>query len=87
MRENGKMGEKLLPVKTLSNCICGFNDLFQVILVGKDFGAIPAYLVAVGHPERVAAVVTLGVPFILPGPSAVQNHLLPKGFYITRWQV
>ncbi|KEH39108.1 putative soluble epoxide hydrolase [Medicago truncatula] len=58
----------------------------NAILIGKDFGAIPAYLVAAVHPEKVASVITLGVPFILPGPSAVQNHLLPKGFYITRWQ-
>lgn len=39
------------------------------------------------HPERVIGVITLGVPFMLPGPSAVQNHLLPEGFYISRWQV
>ncbi|KAF5481254.1 hypothetical protein F2P56_001922 [Juglans regia] len=55
-------------------------------IVGKDFGAMPAYLVAAVHPERVTGVITLGVPFILPGTSAVQNHLLPEGFYITRWQ-
>ncbi|KAH7533301.1 hypothetical protein FEM48_Zijuj04G0116200 [Ziziphus jujuba var. spinosa] len=58
----------------------------KAILVGKDFGAFPAYLVPILHPERVSGVVTLGVPFMLPGPSAVKNHLLPKGFYITRWQ-
>ncbi|XP_054814197.1 uncharacterized protein LOC129314797 isoform X3 [Prosopis cineraria] len=58
----------------------------KAFLVGKDFGALPAYLVGVVHPEKVIGVVTLGVPFMLPGPSAVQNHLLPKGFYMTRWQ-
>ncbi|KAJ1410689.1 Epoxide hydrolase-like [Sesbania bispinosa] len=58
----------------------------KAFLVGKDFGALPAYLVAAVHPEKVASVITLGIPFMLPGPSAVQNHLLPKGFYITRWQ-
>ncbi|GMY10076.1 isoform 3 of bifunctional epoxide hydrolase 2 [Fagus crenata] len=58
----------------------------KAFLIGKDFGAIPAYLVAVVHPERVSGVITLGVPFMLPGPSAVQNHLLPEGFYISRWQ-
>ncbi|KHN31993.1 Epoxide hydrolase 2 [Glycine soja] len=61
-------------------------NITQAFLVGKDFGAIPGYLTAAVHPERVAAVITLGIPFMLPGPSAVQNHLLPKGFYITRWQ-
>lgn len=58
----------------------------KAILVGKDFGAIPGYLVAALHPEKVASVITLGIPFMLPGPSAIKNHLLPKGFYITRFQ-
>ncbi|KAK7404977.1 hypothetical protein VNO78_06077 [Psophocarpus tetragonolobus] len=31
---------------------------------------ISGYLTAVVHPERVAAVINLGVPFMLPGPSA-----------------
>nr|KYP46891.1 Epoxide hydrolase 2 [Cajanus cajan] len=61
-------------------------NITKAFLVGKDFGAIPGYLAAAVRPERVAAIITLGVPFLLPGPSAVQNHLLPKGFYITRWQ-
>ncbi|EXB54385.1 Epoxide hydrolase 2 [Morus notabilis] len=61
----------------------GINKAF---LVGKDFGAIPAYLVAAVHPERISGVITLGVPFLLPGPSAVKTNLLPKGFYISRWQ-
>ncbi|KAB1210007.1 Bifunctional epoxide hydrolase 2 [Morella rubra] len=61
----------------------GINKAF---LIGKDFGAIPAYMVAAVHPERVSGVITLGVPFMLPGPSAIQNHLLPEGFYVSRWQ-
>nr|XP_023916330.1 uncharacterized protein LOC112027921 isoform X2 [Quercus suber]POF05643.1 isoform 3 of bifunctional epoxide hydrolase 2 [Quercus suber] len=61
----------------------GINKAF---LIGKDFGAFPAYMVAAVHPERVSGVITLGIPFMLPGHSAVQNHLLPQGFYITRWQ-
>ncbi|KAI4333979.1 hypothetical protein L6164_018723 [Bauhinia variegata] len=61
-------------------------SISKVFVIGKDFGAFPAYLVAVLHPERVITVVTLGIPFLVPGASAVQNHLLPKGFYITRWQ-
>lgn len=44
-------------------------------------------MVAAVHPERVSGVITLGVPFMLPGPSAIQNHLLPEGFYVSRWQV
>ncbi|KAJ8749112.1 hypothetical protein K2173_013719 [Erythroxylum novogranatense] len=58
----------------------------KVFLVGKDFGALAVYLVAVLHPTKVSGVITLGIPFLLPGPNAVQSHMLPKGFYITRWQ-
>ncbi|KAG6661460.1 bifunctional epoxide hydrolase 2-like [Carya illinoinensis] len=61
----------------------GINKAF---IVGKDFGSMPSYLVAAVHPERVIGVITLGVPFLIPGPSAIQNHLLPEGFYVTRWQ-
>ncbi|KAJ7948293.1 Epoxide hydrolase 2 [Quillaja saponaria] len=61
----------------------GISNAF---LIGKDFGAIPAYLAAALHPKRVSAVITLGIPFLNPGHSAVQNQLLPEGFYITRWQ-
>ncbi|XP_004487293.1 epoxide hydrolase 3-like [Cicer arietinum] len=77
---------------TLMDLVDEIKDLLdslgitKAVLIGKDFGAIPAYLVAAVHPEKVASVITLGIPFMLPGPSAVQNHLLPKGFYITRWQ-
>ncbi|ONI17399.1 hypothetical protein PRUPE_3G156800 [Prunus persica] len=58
----------------------------KAFIVGKDFGALSAYRVGVLHPERVCAIITLGTPFIQPGPSVVQNHLLPEGFYISRWQ-
>ncbi|KAH0969460.1 hypothetical protein GBA52_028688 [Prunus armeniaca] len=61
----------------------GINKTF---LVGKDFGALPAYLVPALHPERVSGIIPLGIPFIQPGLSGVQNHLFPNGFYITRWQ-
>ncbi|KAF4387253.1 hypothetical protein G4B88_020268 [Cannabis sativa] len=59
----------------------------KAFLVGKDFGAFPAYLVAAVHPERVSGVVTLGIPYILPGTNSIQNHLLPEGFYVARWQI
>lgn len=58
----------------------------KVFLVGKDFGALPVSLLAALHPKRVSAFVTLGVPFLLPGTNAVQHHLMPKGFYMTRWK-
>ncbi|BAT90166.1 hypothetical protein VIGAN_06135300 [Vigna angularis var. angularis] len=59
----------------------------KAFLVGKDFGAFPGHLTTAVHPERVAGIISLGIPFMLPGPSAVEGHLLlPKGFYITRWR-
>ncbi|KAH0985647.1 hypothetical protein GBA52_012824 [Prunus armeniaca] len=50
-----------------------------------NFGARPAYTFALLHPERVLGVVTMGVPYTLPGPHAFEK-LLPEGFYISRWQ-
>ncbi|KAJ6893465.1 hypothetical protein NC652_027489 [Populus alba x Populus x berolinensis] len=67
--------------------ILDFLEINKVVLVAKDFGAKPAYLFALLHPERVLGVVTLGVPFIPPGPGPSQyQKYLPEGFYISRWQ-
>ncbi|ESW31295.1 hypothetical protein PHAVU_002G226500 [Phaseolus vulgaris] len=57
----------------------------KVFLVGKDFGARPAHLFSVLHPERVLGVVTLGVPYVPPGPS-LYHKAFPEGFYILRWK-
>ncbi|TYI87901.1 hypothetical protein E1A91_D04G168300v1 [Gossypium mustelinum] len=57
----------------------------KAFLVGKDFGAFSAFMVAVTHPERVLGVITLGIPFLIPGSLGIQLDLLPKGFYVTRW--
>ncbi|KAB5533980.1 hypothetical protein DKX38_017066 [Salix brachista] len=65
--------------------ILDFLEITKVVLVAKDFGAKPAYMLALLHPERVLGVVTMGVPFIPPGPSQYQKHL-PEGFYISRWR-
>ncbi|XP_044496676.1 epoxide hydrolase A-like [Mangifera indica] len=59
--------------------------LAKVFLVAKDFGARPAYQFALLHPERVTGVVTMGVPYIIPGPPRFRESL-PEGFYISRWQ-
>ncbi len=40
---------------------------------------------ALVHPEKVLGVVTLGVPFILPGPPMSRDGL-PEGFYMSRWK-
>ncbi|KAK9664183.1 hypothetical protein RND81_14G024200 [Saponaria officinalis] len=58
----------------------------KVFLVAKDFGAIIVSMIAVLHRERVAGLITLGVPFTLPGLGNFKPDQLPKGFYIPRWQ-
>ncbi|KAJ6379236.1 hypothetical protein OIU76_015954 [Salix suchowensis] len=57
----------------------------KAFLVGTDLGSFPAYMIAVLYPERVAGIVSLGVPFKLPGPSDARD-LMPEGFYCKRWQ-
>ncbi|CAK9152503.1 unnamed protein product [Ilex paraguariensis] len=70
------------------NDLLGILDalgISKVFLIAKDFGARPAYIFAILHPERVSGIVTLGVPFAPPGPSTFSKYL-PEGFYILRWQ-
>ncbi|KAK8945842.1 hypothetical protein KSP40_PGU016534 [Platanthera guangdongensis] len=55
----------------------------KAFLVGKDFGAFPAYDFAVKHPDRVQGVVNLGVPY---SPMGYNLESLPEGFYIHRWR-
>lgn len=55
----------------------------KAFVVGKDFGAIPAYGFAVAHSDRVSGVVTLGIPF---SPKGFDLDPLPKGFYVWRWR-
>ncbi|XP_015953456.1 uncharacterized protein LOC107477884 [Arachis duranensis] len=61
-------------------------NITKAFLVGKDFGAFPGYFTAAAHPERVAAIITLGIPFMIPGKSGSRHDELPNGFYITRWK-
>ncbi|KAK3018875.1 hypothetical protein RJ639_004440 [Escallonia herrerae] len=90
----------LLDVLAISKVLCsfgysrvnkdaGFEVLYRllifVFLVGKDFGAMVAYPFALLHPDRVSGVVTLGVPFMPPGPPK-HHKSLPEGFYISRWR-
>ncbi|KAH7859716.1 hypothetical protein Vadar_004641 [Vaccinium darrowii] len=58
----------------------------KAFLIGKDLGIRPAYHFALLYPGRVSGVITLGVPFLLTGPEAFPRELLPKGFYMLRWQ-
>ncbi|EXB82801.1 Epoxide hydrolase 2 [Morus notabilis] len=57
----------------------------KVFLIGKDFGAIPAYVLGLLHPERVIGIITMGVPHTPLVPSAYHKSL-PEGFYISRWR-
>lgn len=57
----------------------------KVFLIAKDFGARPAYFFALLYPDRVSGIVTMGAPFMPPGPSTLGKYL-PEGFYISRWQ-
>lgn len=54
-------------------------------MVGKDLGARIAYLFTLFHPEKVAGIVTLGIPF-LPPKLPPTTDSLPEGFYVSRWQ-
>nr|GEV19097.1 epoxide hydrolase [Tanacetum cinerariifolium] len=56
----------------------------KVFVIGKDFGAIIAYPLALLHPEKVAGIITLGLPFMPPG-SFKHHFVLPEGFYPLRW--
>ncbi|KAK1260725.1 hypothetical protein QJS04_geneDACA023045 [Acorus gramineus] len=58
-------------------------SISKVYVVGNDFGARVAYHFTMAHPERMVAVMTMGIPFLFkPFP----HNLLPEGFYILRWQ-
>ena len=53
-------------------------------MVGKDFGAVPAYEFALQHPDRTCGVVCLGIPF---SPAPGSFDAMPEGFYVLRWLV
>ncbi|OVA00551.1 Alpha/beta hydrolase fold-1 [Macleaya cordata] len=92
-RGYGLSGQPPEPEKTTFNdlvddllVILDSLNISKAFLVGKDFGARPAYHFALLHPERVLGVVSLGAPFILSGPQHFPRHLLHDGFYMLRWQ-
>nr|ACG40667.1 epoxide hydrolase 2 [Zea mays] len=67
--------------------VLGILDALSVpkaFLVGKDFGAMPAYEFALQHPGRTLGVVCLGIPFN-PAPMSF-DAIMPEGFYILRWR-
>ncbi|KAH9326187.1 hypothetical protein KI387_006365, partial [Taxus chinensis] len=54
--------------------------------VGKDFGAPIAYYLELLYPDLVRGIVTLGIPYLRPGPQILQMDLFPQDFYIRHWQ-
>lgn len=58
----------------------------QAFLISKDMGTRVAHVFTVLYPEKVSGIVTLGIP-PFPLIPFVPFELLPKGFYVTRWQV
>lgn len=61
----------------------------RAVVVGHDWGADTAWKTAWMHPERVAAVAGLSVPFIprAPAPPAgIMREHLGEGFYIVWFQ-
>ncbi|KAI6697363.1 hypothetical protein NL676_017482 [Syzygium grande] len=75
--EKGCYADLVEDVVTLLDAL----GIAKAFLVGKDFGAMPAYLVAVVKPERVCGVITLGIPLfstwtpVHPTPSLFQRLL------------
>ncbi|KAI7999332.1 Bifunctional epoxide hydrolase 2 [Camellia lanceoleosa] len=57
----------------------------KVFLVAKDFGTRTGFFFALLYPERVSGIITMGVPFVPPGPFEFGKNL-PEGFYMSRWK-
>ncbi|CAL5412200.1 unnamed protein product [Camellia sinensis] len=57
----------------------------KVFLVAKDFGTRTSFFFALLYPERVSGIITMGVPFVPPGPFEFGKNL-PEGFYMSRWK-
>ncbi|XP_076942193.1 epoxide hydrolase 3-like [Bidens hawaiensis] len=57
----------------------------KAYVVAKDFGSMVGYLFALFHPEKVATIITIGLPFMPPGSH--HGYLaLPEGFYFRRFR-
>ncbi len=79
-------------VDALSNDLLGLLDETgeeRAAFVGHDWGAVVVWHLARAHPERVAAVAGLSVPFIPPGrhpPVERLRETLGEDFYIVWFQ-
>ncbi|KAJ9566070.1 hypothetical protein OSB04_002036 [Centaurea solstitialis] len=56
----------------------------KVFVIGKDFGGMVGYIFALFFPEKLAGIITLGIPY-MPPEALQQLQTLPEGFYMRRW--
>ncbi|KAJ9566064.1 hypothetical protein OSB04_002030 [Centaurea solstitialis] len=57
----------------------------KVFVIAKDFGAMVGYIFSLFFPEKLAGIITLGIPY-MPPEALQQLQTLPEGFYMRRWQ-
>ncbi|KAK9056316.1 hypothetical protein SSX86_027406 [Deinandra increscens subsp. villosa] len=58
----------------------------KVFVIGKDFGAMVAYIFSVIYREKVTSIVTFGLPFMPPASFHQSCQAAPEGFYFRRWE-
>jgi pimeloyl-ACP methyl ester carboxylesterase len=79
-------------VLTLGEDVLGLLDELgeeRAVIVGHDWGANVTWNLALTHPERVAAVVGLSVPYAPPPPvppTEIYRRRIGDGFYILWFQ-
>lgn len=65
-------------------------DVERAVVVGHDWGALVAWSLALRHPERMAGVVGMSVPFIPRGPAPsvqmMRRAFAGRFFYIVYFQ-
>ncbi|KAH9324732.1 hypothetical protein KI387_004910 [Taxus chinensis] len=80
--ENGSYADL---VEDMADLLDDFG-IQKVFLVGKDCRGGIAFYFPLLYPVRVRGIVTLGVPYIRPGPKAIHLDSFPQGFYMRHWQ-
>ncbi|HEY4450879.1 MAG TPA: alpha/beta hydrolase [Solirubrobacteraceae bacterium] len=79
-------------VVSLCGDLCGLLDALELeraVFIGHDWGASLVWALAVLHPERVAAVAGLSVPFTPRAPAPpipIMRRHLGEDFYIVWFQ-
>ncbi|KVH89559.1 uncharacterized protein LOC112527047 [Cynara cardunculus var. scolymus] len=57
----------------------------KVFVIAKDFGGMVGYIFSLFFPEKLAGIITLGIPY-MPPEALQQLQTLPEGFYMRRWR-